>query len=128
LKIAVCRLPTAIPAFSDLCLPVDQIENRVEKRIFARVSIGSALRRVGAVVACRRPILPREVVKMTLELSQAEVQAILRLLDAYLPEMDWEVARTEQREYGQSLKRDEDVLLRVRDRLRANTSAGRARP
>jgi hypothetical protein len=55
---------------------------------------------------------------MTIELSEDEVKALMRLIDAHLPELEWEVARSEQRDYRKTMVHDEGVLVELRRRLR----------
>jgi len=52
-----------------------------------------------------------------LTLTDEEIAALKRVLDNQLHDMDWEVVRTDQRDYRAWLKHDEALLHGIRRRL-----------
>jgi hypothetical protein len=54
---------------------------------------------------------------MKLELNPEETVALLRLLDAWLPELRWETARSEDHEYRRGMEAEEALLTRIREAL-----------
>ena len=56
---------------------------------------------------------------MLLDLTTREAQELERALNVYLVEMDFEVARTDRREYRHDLMVDREALGEVRRRIEA---------
>ena len=58
-------------------------------------------------------------VDMNLELSEKEKNALLEVLNDYIPELRGEIASGGKHEFKEELKTEEAVLKAIRDKLKA---------
>jgi len=65
---------------------------------------------------------------MQLTISTEEAQALREALDVYLPELDFELARTEKHPLEHVLRVRYDRLVALRDRVSAAQAAGDLSP
>jgi hypothetical protein len=54
---------------------------------------------------------------MTLQLSPREAEVLLRALDSYLPELEFELARVKLERHRRDLNDLDNTLRRLRDRI-----------